>query len=258
MYNINCPVHINYRYLFRVIYMKKYALTLSAFLVLLTAVFIISQRNTPQDKPSSAGTIRTQRTIILDPGHGGFDGGATASDGTPEKDFNLQIALKLKDYLSLAGFHVVMTRTQDVGTEAPGAETIREKKVSDIRSRMALVNDTPDCLLLSIHQNYFEDASCRGTQVFYSKNHPQSKIIAEYIQSGITLELQPDNTRLVKAAGKEIYLLKNAQRPAVLVECGFISNSRETQQLHNETYQQQLSFCIAKALFDYINTPEDG
>ena len=237
--------------------MKKIALFLVSLLVCLTVVFCVSNSRIALFYPSLSQRAAGQYTIILDPGHGGFDGGATSIHGTAEKEFNLEIALKLRNYLQLFGFNVIMTRTEDVGTDGLPNGSIRERKVCDIRNRMALVNSTEDCLLVSIHQNYFQDSSCCGTQVFYSKNLPQSKMIAQCVQRHIASELQQNNTRMVKSAGNEIYLLNNAQRPAVLIECGFISNVNDTELLSDETYQKKLSFCIAEALFDYMYSPEE-
>ncbi len=237
--------------------MKKTAIFLSAFLFLLTAFYaLFNIRDSDLFPVSGRQTDDLRQTIILDPGHGGFDGGATAVDGTPEKAFNLQIALKLRDFLQFYGFQVVMTRTEDAGTEDSSARSLREKKVSDIRNRMALVNNTQNCILMSIHQNYFEDASCKGTQVFYSKNTTESKNIAQTIQQEIAAALQPANTRVIKGAGSEIYLLDKAKRPAVLVECGFISNKDDAEKLLDGNYQKQLALCIAKAMFHFVHSSE--
>ncbi|MBQ6020612.1 MAG: N-acetylmuramoyl-L-alanine amidase [Clostridia bacterium] len=231
--------------------MNKLALFLSSVLIFMTAVYSAYAFRSGVFSPISSSFADSELTVILDPGHGGFDGGATAVDGTAEKDFNLQISLILREYLELYGFRVVMTRTEDASTDSVADGTIRERKVDDIHNRLSLVNETDNCILLSIHQNYFEDPSCCGTQVFYSANTTQGKELAEAIQREIVSLLQPENTRLVKSAGKEIYLLNNAQKPAVLVECGFISNRNDTIKLQDESYRKKISFCIAKAVFDY-------
>lgn len=243
--------------LLKVIYMKKIVFLLSGSLILLTIVYFVFSDREAASFSIASDRIDISKTILLDPGHGGFDGGATAANGTPEKEFNLQIALKLRDLLELYGFHVVMTRTQDVGTEDPAAGSIREKKVTDIRNRMSMLNEQNDRILISIHQNYFTDASCSGTQVFYSPNDPQSKPIAQAIQAKICGDLQRENTRMIKAAGNDIYLMHHAQRPAVLVECGFISNPAETALLCDDDYQKKLAFCIANALFEYFCVQEE-
>ena len=168
----------------------------------------------------------------------------------------MQIALKLRDYLTFYGFQVIMTRTEDVGTDNIPDGTIRERKVSDIHNRTDLLNKTSGGILISIHQNFYSDRSCRGTQVFYSTNSNQSKTIAQSVQKEVVSSLQPDNTRFVKAAGNEIYLLRHAENPAILVECGFISNETDTKLLSDDIYQKKLSFCIAKAMYEYACDPE--
>ncbi|MBR1810459.1 MAG: N-acetylmuramoyl-L-alanine amidase [Clostridia bacterium] len=238
--------------------MKKSVSAALSLLVLLTVICsaVVFARKKARTVLTSASAGLSLPVIVLDAGHGGFDGGATATDGTPEKDFNLAIALKLRDCLELMGFQVIMTRTDDTGTEDEGLQTIREKKVSDIHNRMDMMENAGECIFVSIHQNFFADASCHGTQVFYSGNDPRSEAMAKLIQSDIAALLQPENTRQIKRSGDSIYLLYHAKKPAVLIECGFISNTDDVSHLKDATYQQQLSFCIGNALLNYFNPTE--
>ncbi|MCL2514050.1 MAG: N-acetylmuramoyl-L-alanine amidase [Oscillospiraceae bacterium] len=192
-------------------------------------------------------------TAIIDAGHGGIDGGTSAADGTLEKVLNLQIAEKLNDILRLYGYSTVMTRTDDNSIYDPGTKTIRKQKVSDINNRMAIMNKTDNCIFISIHQNYIQGANNSGSIVFYSGNNEESKILADFIQQSIKKSLQPESKRGTIKSGSSIYLLHNAKKPAVLVECGFLSNPNETKLLKSEDYQKKLAFSIANGILDYIN-----
>lgn len=148
-------------------------------------------------------------TILLDAGHGGFDGGSVALNGVIEKDINLAIAKKIKEQLVLLGFPVVMTRETDCSLEDDSGLSIRQRKVSDIHNREKLANSLVEPLLfLSIHQNKYEGASSFGTQIFYGCCRPESQEIAQFLQSFLRQELQPENHREIKQGTSDIYLLK--------------------------------------------------
>lgn len=190
-------------------------------------------------------------TVVIDPGHGGEDGGAIAYDNTLEKDINLQISLKLKNLLNLYGVDVIMTRTEDCSIYNENCKNLRQKKISDIHNRFKIMEDNSDALFVSIHQNKFESESQNGAQIFYSKNTASSKKLAEKIQRSIAENLQPENKRVVKPTGTEIYLLYHAKSTAVLVECGFISNKTELEKLKTEEYQTSLAMSIADGILKY-------
>lgn len=190
-------------------------------------------------------------TIIIDAGHGGEDGGAVGIDGTVEKQLNLEIALKLNDILSVFGYETRMVRISDVSIYNGNPQTLREKKVSDIRNRAAIMEEYENCLYVSIHQNKYGDSSIWGAQTFYSPNDNESKRLAQFIQSSIATELQPSNKRLIKQSGTSIYVLYNATKPAVMVECGFISNHNELSQLKSEDYQSKMAFSIMSGMINY-------
>ena len=205
---------------------------------------------------SSADGVMTKpvlkQTVIIDAGHGGDDGGAIGIDGTVEKNINLDIALKLEKLLKFYGFDVIMTRTEDIMTCDDGLDSLRKRKVSDIHNRFDILEKNPDAVFISIHQNKFEDNSQHGTQVFYSGNNDESKLFAESIQNSIVSVLQPDNSRVVKKSGSGIYLLYHAKLPAVLVECGFISNPAEVKKLNDENYRMKIAILIADGLIKYL------
>lgn len=194
----------------------------------------------------------SSHTVIVDAGHGGDDGGAVGIDGTVEKDINLDIALKLEKILEFYGFNVIMTRTEDVMTCDNGLSTMRERKVSDIRNRFKLIEHNPDAIFVSVHQNKFSDSAQHGTQVFYSDNNEKSRILANSIQTSVVNALQSGNMRAVKKSGSSIYLLYHAKIPAVLVECGFISNADEVKLLNNDDYRMKVAILIADGILKYF------
>lgn len=200
-------------------------------------------------------TVDNDFVIVIDAGHGGSDGGAVGVDGTNEAKLNLEIANTLNNYLRTVGFNTFMTRTDENSIGESGT-SIRNEKVSDIHKRMDLMNSFDNCLFISIHQNYYQGSSSWGTQVFYSANNSQSELLAESIQSSVIELIQSDNKRAIKKAGSSIYLLDKAVKPAVLVECGFISNSNDLNKLKDDDYQRQLVFCILNGIVDYMK--EEG
>ncbi len=231
---------------------KSIIAIITAFLIILSAMLYLTFMANFSAAEASSMPI-TQKTVIVDAGHGGDDGGAIGIDGTVEKDINLDIALKLEKILKFYGFNVIMTRTQDVMTCDDGLDSLRKRKISDIHNRFELMRKNPDAIFISVHQNKFEDSSQHGTQVFYSGNDERSKELAEAIQTSVTLTLQRKNDRVVKKSGSGIYLLYHAKIPAVLVECGFISNSDEAKKLKDESYRMKLAILIADGLLKYLS-----
>jgi N-acetylmuramoyl-L-alanine amidase len=145
-----------------------------------------------------------------------------------------------------------MTRDSDTSTEDEGLNTIRSRKSSDLHNRMALMEKTQNAVFVSIHQNHFSQSKYSGAQVFYSKNFSEkSSYLAESIQESIVYFLQPNNTRQIKPCGTSVYLINNAVKPAVLVECGFLSNYEESEKLKTEEYQKQMALSIAVGILNY-------
>ena len=187
--------------------------------------------------------------IVVDAGHGGFDGGAVSKDGTCEKDINLGIALKLAEKLEKAGWCVVMTRTEDCALDEGDEERkgIRTRKTEDLRNRKKIIDETKPMIAVSIHLNSFqEDPSVRGAQTFYPASAESEQIVddsrrlAEMIQKELIQGLD-DGTKREALAKKDVLLLKGPKVPTVLVECGFLSNSEDVEQLKKESYQEKLS-----------------
>ena len=191
---------------------------------------------------AASHTENIKKTVILDAGHGGFDGGASAGD-VLEKDINLKIALFLADHLRFLGYDVILTREDDSATNDEG-DRIRSKKISDMKNRLALMKSYPDAFFVSIHLNKYSDSQPKGTQVFYSQKTTESKLLAQSIQQTVKELLQSDNHREIKPATRDTYLLYNAPIPAVIVECGFLSNPAELALLKTEEYQKKMAFAV--------------
>ena len=183
-------------------------------------------------------------TVVLDAGHGGEDGGATGVSGTSEAALNLDISLRLRDLLRLCGVRVSMIRETDTAVYSDGCRTISEKKVSDIKNRTETVNQTENALLLSVHQNFFTEGKYHGAQVFYSANSAAGKPLAEAVQRALVEGCDPENRRAAKQAEGSVYLMRVLRCPAVIVECGFLSNPEEESRLADENYHKKLALCI--------------
>lgn len=233
--------------------MKKLYPSIAAVLVC-GILFVSSFEFVPRSSYSSADDVSAPLpTIIIDPGHGGFDGGTVTNDGFPEKTINLEISLEIKTILDFWGYSTVITRDDDVSLEDEGLDSIRKRKTSDIHNRMALMHETENSVFVSIHQNHYSVERYNGTQVFYSRNFSeQSSVLAQNIQESVVFYLQPENTRLIKECGSSVYLIYNAVRPAVLVECGFLSNEKESQLLRTDEYRRKIAYCIALGIQNYL------
>ena len=204
------------------------------------------------DKPLEA------ECIVIDPGHGGEDGGASAADGTTEKELNLEIASLLSDLCRISGHKVVMTRTTDTqiyDLYHDLDDYSGHKKVYDLRNRLRLTRESGGTLFVSIHMNKFTAASCSGTQVYYSPNDAGSRDLAGLIQSYVRQYLQPENDRVIKEAGSSIFLLKQIDIPAALIECGFLSSDADFASLSDPAYRRDFALTVFCALAEYMVSP---
>lgn len=194
--------------------------------------------------------VEREHCIIIDAGHGGEDGGATSCTGKLESSFNLEISLRLNDLLHLLGYDTAMIRTEDVSIYTKG-ETIAQKKVSDLKERVRIVNETENALLISIHQNTYPESRYSGAQVFYAKND-NSQLLAKELQSAFTSTVnQGSNRKSKKAEG--IYLMEHITCTGALVECGFLSNPEEEAKLRSEEYQKQICCVIAATVSSFLS-----
>ena len=180
--------------------------------------------------------------IIIDPGHGGLDAGKVGVNGKEEKEINLNISLKIQKLLKEQGVEVEMTRTED--------ERLGETQVEDLKARVSLMNEKNPDLVISIHQNSYHEESVSGAQVFYYTDSAQSERAAEFIQEALK-EADPENTKKTKE-NSTYYILKRTEVPAVIVECGFLSNRREAEKLAGEEYQQELAAAVVKGTLRYL------
>lgn len=230
----------------RILYIFSITVIVTAFCVLICNAYNRVSMETTENKVMGDSKYK----VIIDAGHGGEDGGAEASDGTVEKDINLSIAKILRDMLLQGGFEVEMIRDEDVSVGDNSLQTVRERKRSDLEKRVELYNSDENNIVLSIHQNNFSQSQYSGTQIFYSDN-TESQELSEYIRQAIVGLMQPDNERQCKPADDSIYVLRNAKVPAIIIECGFLSNPQELEKLKDYEYQKELAFAIYMGFVEY-------
>lgn len=198
-------------------------------------------------KPAMEPSV-IQRTgpLVLDAGHGGEDGGAVSLTGAPESQINLAIVLKLRDVLGLYGVDPILLRETDVSLHDGDANTLREKKRSDLKNRVAATEEVEGGTLLSIHQNTYPGSRYHGAHVFYAPTEG-SQALAEHFQNSIKTALQPENERTVKRIPDTVYIMNHVTCPAILIECGFLTNPEEEALLRDEDYQRKLAAVVAAA-----------
>lgn len=201
-------------------------------------------------RKNNAGVISEKNTftVIIDPGHGGIDPGAVVGE-VLEKDLNLAISLKLYDFLRISGYDVVLTRIDD-NLLGDGSD-VKSKKIADLKSRLQIMENTENCIFVSIHINKFEKATVCGLQTFYSSGNVLSEALANSIQKAAK-SLDIKNDREIKLDNGNIYLLKNATKPAVLVECGFLSNQYDKSKLTDDAYQASLAFTLYEGIIEFL------
>ena len=227
--------------------MKRGILLAGALLgTLLLLVLALSRLNSLMEPAASPVALRNTRPLVLDAGHGGEDGGAVSLTGVPESQINLAIVLKLRDVLGLYGVDPVVLREEDVSLHDGSADTLREKKRSDLKNRVAAIEAVEGGTLLSIHQNTYTSSRYHGSHVFYAPTEG-SQELAEHFQNSIKAALQPENERAVKRIPDTVYIMNHVTCPAVLIECGFLTNPEEESLLRDEGYQRRLSAVVAAA-----------
>lgn len=182
-----------------------------------------------------------------------MDGGCSTAEGVCEKGINLSIMLSVRDMCRLYGYDTAVTRDRDISVHDSGVTGVRNQKVSDMENRLELFNKFPNSVCLSIHQNTYTDPKFSGAQMFYSAANPESERFASILQNKFVQNLQPDNTRETKLCGKELYLCYFCENPAVMAECGFLSNPDEAAKLTDSAYQQQVAFTLFSGLNEFMN-----
>lgn len=239
----------------------RYTLSYILFALLFSAVIAVmilfalkleGKDTSDASKDSPANEI-SEKIVIIDAGHGGEDGGAIGKNGVYEKDLNLIIAKDLAEMLTANGNTVIMTRDSDVMLYDRNVDFKGRKKMLDLAARLKIGEKYEDCIFISIHMNTFPQEKYRGLQVYYSPNVEESALLADKIQASVADHIQPDNDRKIKKANGSIFLLDRIHRPAVLIECGFISNSEECALLCREEYRQKLTLSIFCGICEYFS-----
>ncbi|MBD5099419.1 MAG: N-acetylmuramoyl-L-alanine amidase [Clostridiales bacterium] len=197
---------------------------------------------------AATASVGGQWTLILDAGHGGEDGGASTAAGDKESDINLAIVQKTQALMIFLGVEPRLSRETDISLHSGGAETLRQKKASDLKNRVSLVESTQGAILLSVHQNHFTDPRYSGSQVFFNSDDI-SRQWGEGTQEVLRQVLSPGNDRKAKPMPDGIYLFDHINCPAILVECGFLSNGEEAALLLTGAYQKKIAIALAGAYF---------
>ena len=226
--------------------MKRLLLIILSLIIVVSGCSFISYYE--KKEAVSKNDYSSRYTVVIDAGHGGKDDGTHGVDGTPEKEINLSIALALYDYLSVSGINCVLIRNGDYEFYKAGEERIK----SDLYNRLDFINSIENSVLISIHQNHFEDESEWGTQIWYSANTKESKLMADSILETVKSLIQPKNKRSNKESDSSYYLLFKATVPSIMVECGFMSNKKENSLLKQGDYQKDMAFCIMSGVCDIL------
>lgn len=189
--------------------------------------------------------------IVIDCGHGGPDGGAVAADGTVEKDINLKLGHQLRELLTSYGYKVVMTRYKDEFICDDHNASLREQNISDLHNRLDIAESYPNSIFISLHMNKFSEESSWGSQLFYSPNDKNSQILAEKIRNRLIANTQKGNERALKEMDDSVYIIYNATHPALLLECGFLSNIKERERFKDNAYRSKFVGDIFEGIIDY-------
>ncbi len=219
--------------------MKRFYIIMTTVTFIFICIFSFNKIKSAENT-ANALKVSSKYTVIIDAGHGGKDAGTTGIDNTPEKKINLEIALRLRDFLEVSGINCVLIREHDNEFYPEGTNTNR----SDLYNRLDFVNSVPDSVLISIHQNHYENEAEWGTQIWYSANTPESKVLADGVLNAVKEFLQPDNKRENKVSDSSYYLLYKASVPSIMIECGFMSNRKENNKLQDPDYQNDMAFSI--------------
>lgn len=229
----------------RRLYKKRFIISIGLVLGLAISIGYFKYANSAVQ---TLGLATASRTIIIDPGHGGFDPGKEGVTGVHEKEINLKIALKLRDYLEQSGAYVIMTRTEDVDLD--GDDTKQIKK-SDMVNRSNKVNSAEGDIMVSIHQNSFPQASVKGGQVFFHRDSQEGQVLGKHIQKAMCLYADNENKRVAKH-NADYYILRTSKIPAVIVECGFLTNPEEERKLNTDQYQEKIAWAIYLGIIEYF------
>lgn len=229
---------------------RRFPLILTIFCCCIVAAVsgAVNQNNTARE--AAVGAV-PKKVIVIDAGHGGVDGGCVGMNGVYEKDINLSIAKNLGTLLSFEGYEVVYTRSEDVSIYDEGVTGIRNQKISDMENRLEIIQSYPDSVFLSIHQNQYTQSEYFGAQMFYTTNHKGNFRFATIMQERFA-SLQPGNDREIKLIDSGLYLFKDTKQPALLIECGFLSNPNDAANLSSAEYQKKVAFTVYSGLTEFL------
>jgi len=236
---------------------KAFSLTKVLYVILMLfaviAAFVIFFSSGKDETPSvfSLGKVDLP-ILVIDAGHGGADGGAVSDTGVRESVINLDISKRMAALAELAGLPYTMTRVSEDIEYPESAKSIAHKKVYDQKKRVELINNTPNAVLISIHQNKFPHKSVSGPQSFYSKNLG-SDAFAELVQNSVNLAICPNNRRVAAPIAQNLFLYKNVKCPTVLIECGFLSNPNEEKLLSTDEYKLKIAVALTSAYLQYLS-----
>ena len=229
----------------------------SAFICAFALIFIcycyIGSRLIESSEISKTASveIKEKKVLVIDPGHGGDDGGAIGTNGVLEKDLNLAISNDLCEIFRFAGYEVIPTRTEDIMLYDKNSNYAGKKKILDLAARLTVGENALPDLFVGIHMNSFPQEKYSGLTVYYSDAMEESRLAASALREDVIALLQPENHRELKSGGN-IYLLERASFPAILIECGFLSNREECELLSTDGYRQKLSFVIFSSLSSFL------
>ena len=231
---------------------KKRIVFILIWTILPIGIFMIQTANDNLNKTVLTMSVPvTNRTIIIDAGHGGEDGGAVSSNGVSEAQINLNIALKLQNLLEQSGATVVLTRSDENAIYDIDKKTLRQKKNSDLKNRVKIGNTSSADIFVSIHLNKIDQSQYYGWQTFYKNGNEQGKKLATCIQNNLNGAIQKENKRTPLKIS-DVYIIKNVEIPTTIVECGFLSNPEEEKQLQTDEYQNKLAWGIYNGIMDYF------
>ena len=228
---------------------KKFIILL---ILAITPICYSSIKTNNRTIPTMSNPV-TNRVIIVDAGHGQPDGGAISKNGVSEEAINLAISFKLQKLLEQSGAKVIMTRTSENGIYDRDKKSIKTMKISDLKNRANIINNSNADIVVSIHLNKINESQCSGWQTFYRNKDATSKLLASSIQDNLTAEMNKENKRKPLKIDN-IYTVKHTKIPYAIVECGFLSNAEEEKKLQQEDYQDKLSWGIYNGIIEYFNT----
>lgn len=236
-------------------YIAPFCIVLAMFLFVFLAIVLVQKVQESKIEDLKTITVNslpvTNKTVVIDAGHGLPDEGAVGFNGTTEQAINLSISLKLQKLIEQSGAKVILTRSDGNGIYSLDSTSIKNKKISDTKNRVEIGNKSNADLFISIHLNKFPESIYRGWQTFYNKNSSQGKFLAEKIQDNLSKNIEFKNNR-VPLSISGVYIIEKLTIPTVIVECGFLSNSQEAEMLKGESYQNKLAWGIFIGVQEYF------